>query len=89
MAANAAGIYGAQLFRSDDRPRYHRALSIDVAIIAIALAAAVFLAFYYWRRKQNGKLNEDNKHIIENDNHEVDSEVKISPPQTPPLQRLE
>lgn len=47
MAANAAGIYAAQLFRSDDRPRYHRALAIDIVILTVSLITAISLALYY------------------------------------------
>jgi hypothetical protein len=41
MGANIAGIYGAQIFRSDDRPRYRRAFAIACAILAFGLAVAV------------------------------------------------
>jgi hypothetical protein len=41
MGANIGGIYGAQLFRADDRPHYHRAFSIGCAIIAFGVACAV------------------------------------------------
>jgi hypothetical protein len=41
MGANIGGIYGAQLFRADDKPHYHRAFSIGCAIIAFGVACAV------------------------------------------------
>jgi len=41
MGANIAGIYGAQIFRNDDRPRYRRAFSIACAILAVGLALAI------------------------------------------------
>jgi hypothetical protein len=40
MGANIGGIYGAQLFRADDRPRYRRGFSIGCAIIAFGVACA-------------------------------------------------
>ena len=40
MGANIAGIYGAQVFRADDRPRYRRAFTINLAILAFALLLA-------------------------------------------------
>jgi len=43
--ANVAGIYGAQLFREDDEPRYRRAFSVNCAILAFGLALAIFR---YW-----------------------------------------
>ena len=41
MGANIAGIYGAQIFRADDRPRYRRAFSIACAILAFGLVVAI------------------------------------------------
>lgn len=41
MGANIAGIYGAQIFRSDDRPRYRRAFAVACAILAFGLVVAV------------------------------------------------
>ena len=41
MGANIGGIYGAQLFRSDDKPHYFRAFSVACAIIAFGVLCAV------------------------------------------------
>jgi peptidoglycan/LPS O-acetylase OafA/YrhL len=41
MGANIAGIYGAQIFRQDDRPRYRRAFAVACAILAVGLAVAI------------------------------------------------
>lgn len=41
MGANIAGIYGAQIFRADDFPRYRRAFSIACAILAFGLIIAI------------------------------------------------
>lgn len=41
MGANIAGIYGAQIFRQDDRPRYRRAFSIACAVLAVGLALSI------------------------------------------------
>lgn len=41
MGANIAGIYGAQIFRQDDRPRYRRAFAIACAILAFGLFIAL------------------------------------------------
>jgi hypothetical protein len=59
MGANTAGIYGAQIFRADDRPLYRRGFSINIAILAVAigLAAVRFFDDLRRRRKQKG-LNE-------------------------------
>jgi hypothetical protein len=42
MGANIAGIYGAQIFRQDDRPRYRRAFSVNCAVLAFGLILAIF-----------------------------------------------
>lgn len=59
MAANAAGIYGNQLFRSDDKPRYHRALTIDAVILAVSLLSAILLALYYRYKNRQESQKED------------------------------
>jgi hypothetical protein len=41
MGANIAGIYGAQIFRADDRPLYQRGFSIAIAVLAFGLALAI------------------------------------------------
>jgi hypothetical protein len=64
MAANMAGIYAAQLFRSDDKPRYHRALTIDVVILAVSLITAVSLALYYRYKNKKDAQNEEARGII-------------------------
>lgn len=77
MAANAAGIYGAQLFRSDDKPRYHRGLTINVVLIAAALAFAIFQGFYYRRKKlAEAKATQS---IASSQDSDIASEHKDSP----------
>jgi hypothetical protein len=41
MGANIAGIYGAQIFREDDKPRYRRAFAIACAVLAVGLVLAI------------------------------------------------
>ena len=41
MGANIAGIYGAQIFRSDDSPRYRRAFAVAAAVLAFGLVVAI------------------------------------------------
>jgi hypothetical protein len=41
MGANIAGIYGAQIFRADDKPRYRRAFSVNIGVLTFGLALAV------------------------------------------------
>ncbi|KZV92862.1 MFS general substrate transporter [Exidia glandulosa HHB12029] len=42
MAANAAGIYGSQLLRSDDAPRYHRGFIVMVVLLSAGVAFCLF-----------------------------------------------
>lgn len=42
MGANIAGIYGAQIFRQEDRPFYRRGFTINIAVLASGLALAIF-----------------------------------------------
>jgi hypothetical protein len=41
MGGNIAGIYGAQIFRADDKPKYRRGFSINIAILVVGLCLAV------------------------------------------------
>ncbi|KAK5654029.1 hypothetical protein OQA88_7707 [Cercophora sp. LCS_1] len=54
MGANIAGIYGAQIFRSDDRPKYRRGFTINNAVIATALILAItrFIDDKFLRKKR-------------------------------------
>lgn len=58
MGANIAGIYGAQIFRADDRPKYRRGFSIGVAVLATGIALAIirYLDTIIRRRKTAGRL---------------------------------
>lgn len=55
MGANIAGIYGAQIFRQDDRPRYRRAFSVNCAVLAFGLSLAIvrFIDDIRSRRRSN------------------------------------
>lgn len=69
MGANIAGIYGAQIFRQDDRPRYRRGFSINIAVLTVGLSMAI-VRFVddllrrrrYARQTQNESASEHNSH---------------------------
>lgn len=42
MGANIAGIYGAQIYRSDDAPLYRRGFGINIAVLSVGLALGIF-----------------------------------------------
>ncbi|KAK3335119.1 major facilitator superfamily domain-containing protein [Cercophora scortea] len=52
MGANSAGIYGAQIFRADDKPLYTRGFTINIAILSLGLVLAVAKAGDDYRRKK-------------------------------------
>ena len=59
MGANIAGIYGAQIFRQDDRPRYRRGFSINIGVLAFGLALATVRFIDDWRRRKSSKVIEE------------------------------
>lgn len=62
MGANIAGIYGAQIYRSDDKPRYRRAFVLCIAVLAFGLGCALVRQWDEYRRrksKQGSDATED------------------------------
>ncbi|RDI81598.1 hypothetical protein Vi05172_g8499 [Venturia inaequalis] len=61
MGANIAGIYGAQIFRSDDKPKYRRGFSINIAVLTVgAFLAVVGYIDDVWRRRRIAQQVRDN-----------------------------
>jgi len=60
MGANIAGIYGAQIFRSDDRPRYRRAFSVGIGILTFGLfmAGMRYIDDVVRRRRNKGAVEQ-------------------------------
>lgn len=57
MSANCAGISGAQVFRSEDKPLYRHAFSALVAMAAFAWVFVVAqIAWYYSSNKKLEKI---------------------------------
>lgn len=61
MGANAAGIYGAQLYRSDDEPRYRRAFSVCIAVLSLGIVIATIRKVdeIIFRRKNGGQARRE------------------------------
>ena len=60
MGANIAGIYGAQIFRSEDKPLYIRGFSINLGIISMAIVLAIVrLIDDHIRRRRNKRSELD------------------------------
>ncbi|KAK4202906.1 putative transporter [Triangularia verruculosa] len=58
MGANTAGIYGAQIFRSEDSPYYRRGFTVACVVLAVGLLVAVarFIDDKIHKRKHNTVL---------------------------------
>ena len=58
MGANIAGIYGAQIFRSEDKPLYLRGFAIGLGIISTAILIAIirFIDDIIARRRAKNKI---------------------------------
>ena len=74
MGANIAGIYGAQIFRADDKPRYRRGFGIDIAVLTVGVTiAALRYVDDLVRRRRNARnlqlsmesSSEDHSHVGE------------------------
>jgi len=77
MGANIAGIYGAQIFRSEDKPLYLRGFTINLAILTTAIVLAIVrLVDDHIRRRRNKNselddVSSDGAQVIQ-----VDSDLK-------------
>ncbi|KAH6886321.1 major facilitator superfamily domain-containing protein [Thelonectria olida] len=58
MGANIAGIYGAQIFRADDKPLYRRGFSIGIGVLTFGLVLATirYIDDRFRRRRNAGRL---------------------------------
>lgn len=41
MGANIAGIYGAQILRSEDKPKYRRGFTVAIGVLAAGVVLAI------------------------------------------------
>ncbi|KAI9795832.1 MAG: hypothetical protein M1833_006781 [Piccolia ochrophora] len=81
MGANIAGIYGAQIFRSDDKPRYRRGFSINIAVLTIGLSLAVIRYIDdRLRRRRRGNASQIQDDSASERNAHSDDDLKAPPP---------
>lgn len=53
MNANIAGIYGAQIYRSDDKPLYRRAFGSAIGVLSASLFLAILrYADSLWQKRR-------------------------------------
>lgn len=67
MMVQLGGVIGANIYREDDKPRYHRGNSVLIGINALALVLFIFARLYYtWRNHTREKkwsaMSQDEKH---------------------------
>ncbi|KAI9765524.1 MAG: hypothetical protein M1840_007350 [Geoglossum simile] len=81
MGANIAGIYGAQIFRQDDRPRYRRGFGIDIAVLVLglSLAAVRYVDDVLRRRRNAGQIQSESISEHNEDNHEAAPPSDVQP----------
>ena len=80
MGANIAGIYGAQIFRRDDRPLYKRGFATNIAILCVALVlASVRQIDDVLRRRRNAKLDSASEQIENEEKAARPSDVQPAP----------
>lgn len=84
MGANIAGIYGAQIFREDDKPRYRRAFSIACAVLAFGIALAIFRYLDDFRRRRRDARRSPDVIHGERDESPQKWQNVSSTPSTPP-----
>lgn len=84
MGANIAGIYGAQIFRSDDKPKYRRAFSIACAVLAFGIALAIFRYLDDLRRRRRHARRASITAVDGNDRTPDKWQPVNSPTSTPP-----
>jgi predicted MFS family arabinose efflux permease len=70
MGANIAGIYGAQIFRSEDSPKYRRAFYIGIGVLALGLILAVvrFVDAKFFHRTPPPAIENETGEENENEN---------------------
>lgn len=85
MGANTAGIYGAQIFRNDDRPLYRRGFGINIGVLVVALTLATIR---YIDDRRNRRRAQDKLAFSEasSDNGEAGVPAATSDVQPSPVQ---
>jgi hypothetical protein len=87
MAANTAGIYGAQIFRQDDKPKYRRGFSINLAVLSVGLSLAILRFFdelIHKRRARRQGLESPGGEQLSNNEDEFDKAAIARPAEDQP-----
>ena len=84
MGANIAGIYGAQIFRKDDRPLYRRGFSVAIAVLCVGFV----LTMGRWlddKRKQRQRKREENQ-LQGTSSSSADSNTEVGAKEVSPVE---
>lgn len=84
MGANIAGIYGAQIFRADDKPLYRRGFGIDIAVLAVGVTLAVVRYSDGWIQKLRASKQGQLANVDSGSEHNSQEDEKSSLPRTQP-----
>ena len=79
MGANIAGIYGAQIFREEDRPRYRRGFGVNIAVLAIGLSLAI-LRFVEDRLRRRRSAKQVRTRSSSEHTRQIEDIVPAAPP---------
>lgn len=86
MGANTAGIYGAQIFRQEDKPRYRKGFSINIAVLAVGVSLVIvrFIDDRLRRRRSIKQVQTESagEHIWQDEDKHPAARVSDVQPQT-------
>ena len=75
MAANCGGLVGAQLFRSDDKPYYHRGWTIIASFASFSLVlVSILIVQYALSNKWKRGLASDKAQVENQEKNKTDEE---------------
>jgi hypothetical protein len=75
MAANCGGLVGAQLFRSDDKPYYHRGWTVIASFASLSLVlVSVLIVQYALSNKYRRGLASDKNQVKNANGGKTDEE---------------
>lgn len=83
MGANIAGIYGAQIFRADDKPLYRRGFGIDIAVLIVGVVLAIVRFSDGWIQKRRGARQEVLAAVDSGSEHNSQEDEKSGIPRVP------
>ncbi|KAK5996049.1 putative transporter-like protein [Cladobotryum mycophilum] len=75
MNANIAGIYGAQIFRKDDKPLYRRGFSVAIAVLSLGLVFAIIREIDDLLSRRRRTKEAENERSLSNEVNDKESQA--------------